>query len=76
MSYRDHRGQQQSEARGMMQRLQSVQVCKIKREANRIAHALAQMAMRSRSYEEWKLCPPAEILDLINQECNSLFRNQ
>uniref|UniRef100_J3MRS2 RNase H type-1 domain-containing protein n=1 Tax=Oryza brachyantha TaxID=4533 RepID=J3MRS2_ORYBR len=61
------------EARGMMQCLQSVQVFKIKREVNRIANALAQMAMRSRLCAEWKVCAPPGISELIDQECNPLF---
>ena len=44
-----------------------LQVCKIKRKANRIAYALAQMAMRSRLCEEWKLYAPVGISGLINQ---------
>jgi 3-deoxy-D-manno-octulosonic-acid transferase len=38
----------------------------ITREANRVAHVLAQMAMSTRSRAEWKLCAPARILDLLN----------
>jgi ribonuclease HI len=63
------------EIKGVMQCLQQVQVHKIKREANRVAHVLAQMAMCSRSCAEWRLCAPARILDLLNQECNPLFKH-
>nr|ABF99099.1 hypothetical protein LOC_Os03g56170 [Oryza sativa Japonica Group] len=53
--------------------ISEVQVHNIKRDSNRIAHALAQMALRSGIDAEWKLSAPAEILDLLNQECNPMF---
>jgi hypothetical protein len=66
-----------SEVRAAMQCLVQVQVQvqvhNIKRDSNRIAHALAQMALRSGIDAEWKLSAPAEILDLLNQECNPMF---
>ena len=40
---------------------QSIQVHKIKRQANRVAHTLVKVAMNSRSCEEWMLCAPASI---------------
>jgi ribonuclease HI len=63
------------EARNAMQCFQSVHVHNIKREANRVAHLLANMAMSSRSCMEWRLCAPARILDLLNQECNPCFNH-
>jgi hypothetical protein len=62
-----------AEIKGVIQCIQRVQVHKIKREANRVAHVLAQMATSTRSCGEWRLCAPASILDLLNQECNPLF---
>ncbi len=61
------------EIKGAMQCLQQVQVYKIKREVNREAHDLARIAMSTRSNAEWRLCAPAQILDLLNQDCNHLF---
>jgi hypothetical protein len=62
-----------AEIRVAMQCLLQVQVHKVKRDSNRIAHMLAQMVMTSGVEAEWRLCAPTEILELLNQECNPMF---
>ncbi|BAS97236.1 Os06g0277200 [Oryza sativa Japonica Group] len=62
-----------AEIRVAMQCLLQVQVHKVKRDSNRIAHMLAQMVMTSGVEAEWRLCAPAEILELLNQEYNPMF---
>lgn len=61
------------EAKAAMQGLQAVEVAHIKRDSNKVAHTLAQMALSSGNCLEWRLCAPAEILELLNQECNPHF---
>lgn len=47
-----------AEIKGVIQCIQRVQMHKIEREANRVAHVLAQMAISTRSCGEWRLCAP------------------
>lgn len=44
-----------------------VQVHEIKRDSNKIANTLVQMAMGSRIDAEWKLRAPVEILELLTK---------
>lgn len=61
------------EALRWMECLQQVQVHKIKRESNGVAHKLPRLVVSSGICGEWLLSSPAELTELLNLECNPNF---